>query len=215
MRDVAEVAFAAHRAALVARLAADGIGDARSREALAQVPRHRFVPDAARDAAYDDRALAIGEGQTISQPRIVAEMTAALAIQPGDTVLEIGTGSGYQAAVLSRLAATVYTMERRATLAEAAARRLAHLGYTNVRVRAGDGRLGWPEAAPFPAIVVTAGADALPPALWEQLAEGGRLVAPLAQGRRFELVRLRREGGAPVETSLGPCAFVPLLPGEA
>lgn len=206
--------FAQARAALVAALAADSAGDERARGALARVPRHRFVPERLSAAAYEDRALPIGLGQTISQPRMVVVMTAALDPRPDEAVLEIGTGSGYQTAVLAELAGTVYTIERRAALAHTAAERLAALGYTNIRTRVGDGREGWPEAAPFPAILVTAGAEALPPALWAQLAEGGRLVAPLGQGRRLMLMRLEKAGGERRETSLGPCAFVPLLPGE-
>lgn len=214
MRDEAERRFAEARAALVAALSAEEVGDARVLDAIGRVPRHRFVPEALREAAYEDRALPIGGGQTISQPRMVASMTAALALGPTDTVLEIGTGSGYQTAVLAEVAGTVYTIERRAALAEAAALRLAALGYRNVRARAGDGRLGWPDAAPFPAILVTAGAESLPPALWEQLAEGGRIVAPLGVGRRLVLTRIEKVEGSRRETSLGFCAFVPLLPGE-
>jgi protein-L-isoaspartate(D-aspartate) O-methyltransferase len=208
-----EAGYAAARAALVARLGAEGVGDARSREALGRVPRHRFVPEGLRDVAYEDRALPIGEGQTISQPRMVVAMTAALDPRPDEAVLEIGTGSGYQTAVLALLAREVFTVERRASLAAAAARRLAELGLTNVRARVGDGREGWPEAAPFPAVLVTAGAESVPEALWAQVADGGRLVAPLGPGRRLTLFRIDKVGGAARETALGRCAFVPLLPG--
>jgi protein-L-isoaspartate(D-aspartate) O-methyltransferase len=214
MTTESEADFGTARAALVAQLAAEGIGDAESREALARVPRHRFVPSALRHAAYDDRALPIGDGQTISQPRIVLAMTAALAPRPDEAVLEVGTGSGYQTAVLAELARVVYTVERREALAAAAAARLAELGYGNVQMRVGDGRGGWPEAAPFPAIIVTAGAAELPPALWDQLADGGRVVAPLGPGRHLTLLRIEKAGGERRETNLGPCAFVPLLPGE-
>lgn len=214
MTDDAERAFAEARAALVAALAADGVGNARTRAALARAPRHRFVPENQAAAAYEDRALPIGAGQTISQPRMVLAMTTALDPQPTESVLEIGTGSGYQTAVLAELAGTVFTIERRASLAARAAERLAALGYRNVRTRVGDGRAGWPEAAPFPAILVTAGAEALPEALWEQLAEGGRVVAPLGAGRRVTLMRIDKIHGERRETGLGHCAFVPLLPGE-
>ncbi|HEX7125485.1 MAG TPA: protein-L-isoaspartate(D-aspartate) O-methyltransferase [Thermodesulfobacteriota bacterium] len=209
-----ERVFAEARAALVAALAAERVGDERTLAAMARVPRHRFVPEALRDLAYEDRALPIGADQTISQPRMVAAMTAALAPKPDESVLEIGTGSGYQTAVLAELCATVFTIERRAALAAAAAARLAALGYANVRTRVGDGRLGWPEAAPFPAILVTAGAETLPEALWSQLAEGGRVVAPLGPARRLVLTRIDKTDGAPRETTFGLCAFVPLLPGE-
>ncbi|HEY8370087.1 MAG TPA: protein-L-isoaspartate(D-aspartate) O-methyltransferase [Thermodesulfobacteriota bacterium] len=209
-----ERAFAEARAALVAALAAEGVGDERTLAAMARVPRHCFVPEALRDVAYEDRALPIGGDQTISQPRMVAAMTAALAPKADESVLEIGTGSGYQTAILAELCGTVFTIERRAALAAQAAARLAALGYTNVRTRVGDGRLGWPEAAPFPAILVTAGAEALPEALWSQLAEGGRVVAPLGPARGLVLTRIDKTDGVPRTTTFGRCAFVPLLPGE-
>ncbi len=214
MSHDAERAFAEARAELVAALAAEQVADERTRAAMARVPRHRFVPEALRWAAYEDRALPIGADQTISQPRMVAAMTAALAPKPTESVLEIGTGSGYQTAVLAELAGTVYTIERRAALAALAAARLAALGYANVRTRVGDGRLGWPEEAPFAAILVTAGAEALPGALWDQLAEGGRIVAPLGPARRLVLTRIDKADGARRESTFGLCAFVPLLPGE-
>jgi protein-L-isoaspartate(D-aspartate) O-methyltransferase len=161
------------------QIRARGVSDARVLTALATVPRERFVPEALRDRAYDDTPLPIGFNQTISQPYIVAYMTEALGIEADDRVLEIGTGSGYQAAVLGELAGTVYTIEIVPELAERAAATLKDLGYGNVHVRAGDGYAGWPEHAPFDRIMVTAAPDEIPAPLLEQLAAGGRLVIPI------------------------------------
>ncbi|MGE0748299.1 MAG: protein-L-isoaspartate(D-aspartate) O-methyltransferase [Rhodospirillales bacterium] len=185
--------------------------------ALAAVPRHRFVPDAEEQIAYIDSPLPIGHGQTISQPYIVALMTDLLDIKPTDTVLEIGTGCGYQAAILSLLAATVYSIERIAPLAAAARDRLAALGYANVTVRAGDGYQGWPEAAPFDAIIVTAAADGVPPALERQLGPGGRMVIPVASGHDGQsLLLLTRDAGGEVHRrTVLAVAFVPMLHGTA
>ncbi|MGE3935568.1 MAG: protein-L-isoaspartate(D-aspartate) O-methyltransferase [Rhodospirillaceae bacterium] len=185
--------------------------------ALAAVPRHRFVPESEEQVAYVDSPLPIGHGQTISQPYIVALMTELLDIKPDDTVLEIGTGSGYQAAILSLLARKVYSIERIAPLADAARARLAALGYANVTVRAGDGYQGWPEAAPFAAIIVTAAAPAVPPALEAQLAPGGRMVIPVATGHDGQsLMLLTREAdGAIRRRSMLAVAFVPMLPGSS
>ena len=177
---------------------------------MERVPRHLFVPEAERFRAYADHPLPIGLRQTISQPYIVAFMTQALQVEEGDRVLEIGTGSGYQAAVLSHLAAEVYSIEILPALAEQAAERLSVLGYDNVRVRAGDGYFGWPEHAPFDGIMVTAAPDHVPPRLVEQLAPGGRLVMPVGE-RYQELIRIT--GGEDGETTLErllPVRFVPM-----
>ena len=177
------------------------------------MPRELFVPEDAVDYAYDDGPLPIGAGQTISQPFIVAYMIEAVAPDPTDRALEIGTGSGYSAAVLGSIVAEVYTVERLPALAESAARRLARLDVRNVRVRCGDGTLGWPEHAPYDVIVVTAGGPEVPPALLAQLAAGGRLVMPVGDDPRVQqLVRVRRGGdGTLTQEWLEPVAFVPLI----
>jgi protein-L-isoaspartate(D-aspartate) O-methyltransferase len=184
--------------------------------AMGTVPRESFVPANLAPYAYDDEPLPIGERQTISQPYIVAFMTEALRLAPGDRVLEIGTGSGYAAAVLAEIVAEVYTVERLVPLAESARRRLADLGYTNVHVRCANGTLGWPEHAPYDAIVVTAGGPEVPKALLDQLAVGGRLVMPvgaLPYGQR--LVRVVRTGPDDyAREDLGDVAFVPLIGAE-
>lgn len=192
-----------------------GIRDAAVLAAMREVPREAFLPVDLRDYAYADHPLPIGEGQTISQPYIVACMAEALELTPADRVLEIGTGSGYSAAILSRLAAMVYTVERLTPLAEGARQRLAELGYDNVQVVEGDGTLGYPLAAPYDGIVVTAAAPAVPPALREQLAEGGRLVIPVGPYLDFqELVRVRRRGRHFTSDNLGGVRFVPLIGAE-
>jgi protein-L-isoaspartate(D-aspartate) O-methyltransferase len=195
------------------QLAGRGIRDPRVLAAMRAVPRELFVPETAADDAYDDGPLPIGEGQTISQPYIVAYMLEAVAPDPTHRALEIGTGSGYSAAVLASIVAEVYTVERLPALAESAARRLARLGFDNVHVRCGDGTLGWPEHAPYDVIVVTAGGPDVPPALLAQLAPGGRLVMPVGdEPRAQQLVRVRRRpDGAPIHDWLGPVAFVPLI----
>lgn len=181
------------------------------RQALLEVPRHAFVPDALQDAAYDDGPLPIGEGQTISQPYIVAIMTELLALAPEHRVLEIGTGSGYQTAILSRLVRQVYSIEIVATLAKRAAQRLKLLGYDNVHTRTGDGYHGWPEQAPFDAITITAATAAVPPPLLEQLKPGGRLIVPLDVGFDQELTLIAKAAdGSLVQRKLLPVAFVPL-----
>ncbi len=192
-------------------LRARGIDDERVLAAMAEVPRERFVPVDLVEHAHDDRALPIGGGQTISQPYIVALTVEALELGPGDRVLEIGTGSGYAAAVLSRVANRVWTVERLPELAREAARRLAELGYDNVEVVCADGTLGWPPAAPYDAIAVAAAGPRVPTALVEQLAEGGRLVMPLEDGFGQELVRLTRRGDGLEREDLGPVRFVPLV----
>ena len=190
-----------------------GIKDERLLAALRRVPRDAFVPEQLREFAYDDTALPIGGGQTISQPYVVALMIEAAEVGPEDRVLEIGTGSGYAAAVLGLLAREVWTIERRQPLAETAERRLARLGHANVHFRRGDGTEGWPEAAPFDAILVTAGGPEIPRPLLAQLAPGGRLVIPVGARREGQrLVRVvRPEDGEPREEDLGLVAFVPLV----
>jgi protein-L-isoaspartate(D-aspartate) O-methyltransferase len=195
------------------QIAARGVRDPRVLEALLAVPRHELVPLAERAHAYEDRPLPIGAGQTISQPYIVAVMTELLALDGSEKVLEIGTGSGYQAAVLSRLVREVYSIEIVPELARQAAADLARLGYANVHVREGDGYRGWPEEAPFDAIVVTAAPDHVPDPLVAQLAVGGRMVVPVG-GLLQDLVLVRREAdGVRQEHGLG-VRFVPMT-GEA
>jgi protein-L-isoaspartate(D-aspartate) O-methyltransferase len=189
------------------------IRDPRVLDAMRRVPRHELVPESLRDQAYQDRALPIGLGQTISQPYVVAFMSQAAEIHEGDKVLEIGTGSGYQAAVLVAMGARVYTIEYLPELAERARRDLARIGYAPAGARAGDGYGGWPEQAPFDAILVTAAPDHVPPALVEQLAVGGRMVLPVGSWSQ-DLVRLRKtERGIEREVLL-PVRFVPMR-GEA
>lgn len=187
--------------------------DPRVMRAMAEVPRERFVPENLRMMAFENGPLPIGHGQTISQPYIVALMTDLLEPAAGHRILEIGTGSGYQAAILSRLCARVYSVERIGELAEAAAARLQQLGYDNVELRVGDGYAGWPEHAPYDGIIVTAAAPFIPPALTEQLRPGGYLVIPVGEryGRQ-ELLRVQKDAsGALHETTLLGVAFVPLV----
>jgi len=203
--------WAAMRARMAADLARMGIADPRVLDAVARVPRHRFVPDAALPYAYADGPLAIGHGQTISQPFMVAAMTEALKLTGGERVLEVGTGSGYQCAVLAELAGSVITIERVPELSARAGAVLADLGYDNVTLRVGDGTLGVPEEAPYDAIIVTAGAPATPAPLLAQLADGGRLVIPEG-GRGIQtLTRYTRERGRTRAESLMECMFVPLI----
>jgi len=206
--------FPALRKEMVDRqIAARGVRDSRVLEALRTVPREQFLPERLAELAYDDTPLPIGEEQTISQPYVVALMAEALELRPEDRVLEIGAGSGYAAAVLSRIAREVWTVERHASLAREARERMERLGYRNVQVVHGDGTLGWPERAPYDAIVVAAGGPEVPPALLGQLAPGGRLVIPIGPDPRNQsLVRVRRrpEGGH-VREDLGGVRFVPLI----
>ena len=185
--------------------------DPRVASALRAVPRHHYVPDAERDAAYANIPLPIGHGQTISQPFIVALMTELLDLEPESVVLEVGAGSGYQAAVLSRLAGRVYSLELRPELADAARRRLEAHGCDNVTVIQADGYQGWPEEAPYDAIIVTAASPDVPAPLREQLADGGRLVAPVGPRYSQQLIRIRREGDQYRRENLLGVAFVPLI----
>jgi protein-L-isoaspartate(D-aspartate) O-methyltransferase len=191
------------------QIQARGISDERVIDAMLKVERHRFVPEVLERLAYHDRPLPIGEGQTISQPYIVALMTERLELRPADRVLEIGTGSGYQAAILSCIVEEVYTIEIVEPLAVSAEALLDRLGYKNVRVRHGDGFLGWPEAAPFDAIIVTCAPPRLPEPLSAQLAEGGRLIVPL--GDDFQVLTLyRKSGGVLTQERIAPVLFVPM-----
>jgi protein-L-isoaspartate(D-aspartate) O-methyltransferase len=209
----AEDALAIARQRMVAdQLAGPGrdITNARVLAAMAKVPRHEFVPQRLRAQAYLDCPLPIGHDQTISQPFIVAFMTEQLEPSPTDKVLEIGTGSGYQAAVLAELVAKVYTIEIIEALAKQAAADLKRLGYTNVSVRAGDGYQGWPEAAPFDAIIVTCAPERIPAPLVEQLKDGGRMIIPVGQRWDQELVLLRKHGDKLEPRAVLPVRFVPM-----
>jgi len=204
-------AFVAEREEMVTRqLRGRDVTDERVLAAMAAVPRHLFVPPDVRSHAYADQALPIGQGQTISQPYVVALMSQLLALHGGERVLEIGTGSGYQAAVLAQLGGTVYSIEIDPVLAERARTTLAALGYDRVHVRAGDGYYGWPEAAPFDAIIVTAAAPRLPEALVGQLRDGGRVVAPLERGRGEELAVGIKHGDQLEWTEHGGVRYVPM-----
>jgi protein-L-isoaspartate(D-aspartate) O-methyltransferase len=204
--------FLAARQAMVEHdIKGRAIMDRRLLEVMSRVPRHLFVDEGQRWQAYADHPLAIGEGQTISQPYVVALMTEALRLRPSDRVLEIGSGSGYQAAVLAELVKSVFTIEIRKPLAEAAEKRLRELGYRNVSVRYGDGYFGWKEEAPFDAIIITAAANHIPPPLIRQLKEGGRLVIPLGSTVFSQtLTLLTRRGERLSVEQLGGVAFVPM-----
>jgi protein-L-isoaspartate(D-aspartate) O-methyltransferase len=195
------------------QIASRGIRDPSVLHAMRTVPRERFVAESQQDQAYGDGPLPIGDGQTISQPYIVALMTEAVEPRPGDRALEVGTGSGYAAAVLATIVAEVYTVERLGNLARIARTRLACLGYRNVHVLESDGTLGWPEHAPYDAIIVTAGGPRVPPALLEQLGIGGRLIMPVGSAHRFQhLVHVTRTGTETYEQKdLEDVAFVPLI----
>ncbi len=193
------------------QIVARGVSDARVLAAMRRVPRHEFVPEGLRAYAYDDTPLPIGEGQTISQPYIVALMTELAQLKPGDRVLEVGTGSGYQAAVLAELTTSVYTVEIRPSLAARAKTVLERLGYHTVKTRTGDGYHGWPEAAPFDAILVTAAPNQLPEPLVSQLAEGGRLVAPIGPPGNQELMGYAKRKGRLLTERVLPVSFVPLI----
>ncbi len=190
-----------------------GIRDQRVIVAMLAAPRHEFVPESLQADAYEDHPLPIGAGQTISQPYIVAVMLQHLALQPADRVLEVGTGSGYATALLSRLSAEVYSIERHADLAVVAEATIARLGYSNVRIRVGDGRQGWPEQAPFDAILVSAAAFEMPSALFTQLHEGGRMIIPVGPPASQELQLIRKVNGQVEVQILEGCRFVPLVEG--
>ena len=193
------------------QLARRGITDARVLDAMRRIPRHRFVEEGLAHSAYDDHPLPIGEGQTISQPYIVALMTSLLELTGQEKVLEVGTGSGYQTAVLGVLARRVCSIERLPRLAERARATLEALGATNVWIRVGNGALGWPDEAPFERILVTAGGPAVPPPLVEQLADGGRLVLPVGSAQDQVLTVVERAGGTVRSREAGECKFVKLV----
>lgn len=197
------------------QLRARGIGDERVLAAMLRVPRHEFAPERYRDQAYDDHPLPIGEGQTISQPYIVARMLESLTLSPVDKVLEIGTGSGYLTALLAELAAEVFSVERHAILADAARNLLTVMGYNNVTVIVGDGSRGLIERAPYDAVIVSAAAAEVPGALLEQLAEGGRLIIPIGTTDSQQLQLIRMENGEPRTSLRELCRFVPLVSGNA
>ncbi len=209
--------FAVRRAEMVrTQLAQRGIRDEAILKAFGSVPRERFVPVSLQEVSYDDRPLPIGDGQTISQPFVVAAMMQLLDLRPSDRVLEVGAGSGYAAAILAMIVAEVYALERLAPLARRAARRLERLEFANVHLAHGDGTMGWPEHAPFDGILVSAGGPAVPPVLREQLAPGGRLIMPVGpESRRQTLVLVTRTAEGGFESrSYGRVAFVPLIGGE-
>ncbi len=193
-----------------------GIKDKKVLEVMGRIPRHLFVDEGLRNRAYADYPLPIGEGQTISQPYVVALMTEALRLKPTDRVLEIGTGSGYQAAVLAEIVKEVYTIEIRRSLADMATKRLKDLGYMNVKVKYADGYIGWEEHAPFDAIIITAAANHIPPPLIKQLKEGGRLIIPLGSTVYYQTLTLvtKKKGGDLDVEQMGSVAFVPMI-GEA
>jgi protein-L-isoaspartate(D-aspartate) O-methyltransferase len=208
--------YARERKKMVAeQLAARDITDRRVLEAMGRVPRHLFVPVPYRDQAYADYPLPIGEGQTISQPYIVALMTQCLAPKGGEKILEIGTGSGYQAAVLAELKARVFSIDINPLLAEAAARTLRELGYVDIQVKSGDGFFGWPEEAPFDGIIVTCASPRLPPLLVDELKEGGRLIIPLGGAQQFQVLTLVTKTADGIRTrEISGVRFVPMT-GEA
>ena len=196
------------------QIEARGVRDPATLAAMREVPRHVFVPLRLRDVAYADYPLPIGHGQTISQPYIVAFMTEALRPQPGEKILEVGAGSGYQAAVLAQMGAEVYTVEIVEPLADLAGQTLQRLGYKNAQVRHGDGYRGWPEHAPFDAIIVTCAPEKIPPDLVAQLRDGGRMIIPVGGGLSQELILLRKHGDQIEKQSVLPVRFVPMT-GEA
>ena len=213
---MSEIVFESERRAMIEwQLRRRGIYDERVLQAMFEVPRHEFVPPLYQEAAYDDRPIVIGDGQTISQPYMVAAMTEAAEVHPGDKCLEIGTGSGYQAAIFAYLGAEVITMERIPRLAEAARERLSRLGYRGIEGIAEDGSEGYPPRAPYAAIVVTAGAPAVPQVLVDQLAEGGRLVIPVGTLQIQTLQVISKHGDELWVRELDPCQFVPLVGKQA
>lgn len=210
--DIQTDVFARRRLKMVdAQLRERGITDSRVLDAMLKVPRHEFVPERYRDEAYEDHPIPIADGQTISQPFIVALMLQALMIRPSDLALEVGTGSGYLTALLAELAREVYTVERIPELAETAQTTLSRLGYSDVQVLVGDGSVGLPERAPFDVIIVSAAAPAVPPALFAQLTENGRLIVPIGPAQAQSLNMVRKIEGKPVVAALEGCRFVPLI----
>ena len=203
------------RQAMVDHIAREQVRDSATLQAMRQVPRHEFVPPELRGRAYGDHPLPIGYGQTISQPYIVAFMTEVLELEAGMKVLEVGTGSGYQAAVLAEIGCTVYTIEIFEVLAKSAGRRLSRLGFENVSVRHADGHHGWPEEAPFDAVIVTAAAGYIPPALVRQLRAGGRMIIPVGSVYGIQnLILVEKDSSGAVRTeNLLPVRFVPMLQG--
>jgi len=195
-------------------LAARGIRDARVLDAFRRVPRHLFVPEELRAQAYEDHPLGIGAEQTISQPYMVATMTEALALQGGEKVLEVGTGSGYQTAILLALGARVFTIERLPELSARASETLEGAGFPGARFKVGDGTLGWPEEAPFDRVIVTAGAPSMPISLVQQLAEGGMMAIPVGEAREQELLLVSRQGGFVKKKRVCGCVFVKLVGAE-
>jgi len=213
--NFARNSFAAQRGRMVRdQLAGRGIRDARVLAAMGSVPRHEFVLESLRQDAYEDHPLPIGEGQTISQPYIVAAMLEHLALQPTDRVLEVGTGSGYVTALLSALCTEVFSVERHASLAASATALLDRFGYRNVRVKVGDGSLGWLENAPFDAVLVSAATAEVPTSLFEQLKEGGRMIIPVGSPTSQDLQLIRKVNSEPEVQQLEGCRFVPLVGGE-
>lgn len=208
---MSEENFEYQRERLVDQIASRGFISPRVLWAMRQVPREEFVPASLRAEAYEDRPLSIGCGQTISQPSMVALMTDVLSPEPHHRILEIGTGSGYQTAILALLSGEIVTIERYPALSFSAARRLARLGLWNVKYLCGDGTRGWPEGAPYDRILVTAGAPHVPPPLFEQLAEGGLLVIPIGSRTEQTLFRIRKANGQPVWETIVGCRFVPLI----
>jgi protein-L-isoaspartate(D-aspartate) O-methyltransferase len=193
------------------QLIARGIKDKRVLQAMGKIPRHLFIEEALSGEAYNDHPVPIGEKQTISQPYIVALMTESLELKGGENTLEIGTGSGYQTAILAELSSRVYTVERIKSLLVNARKLLARLGYDNILFKAFDGTLGWKEYSPFDAIIVTAGAPSIPEPLIEQLADNGRLIIPVGDRDSQELIRITRDGETLKKKSLGGCRFVNLI----
>lgn len=188
-----------------------GIKDERVLKAMRKVPRHLFVDESVQYKAYEDMALEIGEGQTISQPYMVAVMTELLELKGNEKVLEVGTGSGYQAVVLAELSREVYTVERVGILSDKAEEKFRSLGYQNIYVKVGDGTLGWPEKAPFDRIIITAGTPRIPDPLIHQLSQGGIIVAPVGERFSQQLLKVKRSAGKLFEEYHTPCVFVPLI----
>lgn len=210
---ISSVCFGSPEQMVETQIKARGIKDEKVLSAMLKVPRHEFVPSLWRFLAYADRPLPIGEGQTISQPYIVALMTELLELKGTEKVLEIGTGSGYQAAILAEIVPEVYTIEIIPELTKTAEERLKKLGYENIFVKCGDGYYGWPEKSPFDAIIVTCGAGHIPPALIEQLAEGGRMVIPVGKGWQ-KLLLVRKKNEKVTTEFVTDVIFVPLLGGH-